>query len=123
MDANMVGARVLSIEGAEVESKTVVIVTDRGTLTLEHDQDCCEQVAVEEVDGDPADLVGHVLTVASESSEGSPENHSRGEGDLMRWTFYRFCTSNGDLTIRWYGASNGWYSVDVDAKWTEVSDG
>lgn len=119
MDANMVGARVLSIEGAEVESETIVIVTDRGTLTLEHDQDCCERVAVEEVHGDPADLVGHVLTVA----EDSEEDHSPGDGDLVRWTFYRFCTAGGDLTLRWCGTSNGWYSVGVDAKWTEVSDG
>lgn len=120
MVTNLEGARVLSITGVVVGGEEVVITTDRGTLRLWHDRDCCEQVRIEEVHGDPSDLVGHVVSRAEKATDGS--QLLRGE-EASLWTFYRFATDGGDLTLRWLGESNGYYSVEVDAEWSEVSDG
>lgn len=116
MVSNLVGARVLSITGASRGSEEVVITTDRGALKLWHDSECCEWVRVEEVDGDPGDLVGRVVSIAEETQDGVCD----GGGDRHKWTFYRLCTDGGDLTLRWLGGDNGYYSVDVDVEWTEV---
>lgn len=82
-----------------------------------HDQDCCEGVNIEDVNGDIADLVGSPIVLAEEStnSETDPEDHvgDHQYRDSFTWTFYRFATAKGFVTIRWYGESNGYYSESV----------
>lgn len=73
-----------------------------------HSQDCCESVSIEDICGDLDDLVGEPLLVAEECFSKNPEDCEYGV-----WTFYRFSTIKGTVTIRWYGTSNGYYSVGV----------
>ena len=83
---------------------------DGARYTFYHAQDCCESVTIEEVVGDLSDLVGAPILQAEEVSES--DEHS----DDMRvtWTFYKFATIKGSVTVRWYGSSNGYYSESVD---------
>lgn len=82
--------------------------------SLFHKQMCCESVMLEDVVGDLDDLVGTPIVSAEESSE----NHQRTceEGYLrsvQRYTFYHLRTHKGDVTLRFNGESNGYYSVAV----------
>lgn len=104
----LVGQTIRSIKGAEDGSFEVVIETDHLLLTMEHQLDCCENVRVEDVTGDPGDLIGCVVSVAEERTEDSPNDWGSGT-----WTFYEIRTTGGDLTIRWLGESNGYYSEGV----------
>lgn len=75
---------------------------------LYHSQDCCESVNIEDITGDVEDLIGLPLLMAEEST-------SPGEsGESSMWTFYKFATVKGYVSIRWLGQSNGYYSEGVD---------
>lgn len=84
---------------------------------LYHRQDCCESVSIEDVVGDLADLVGAPLGMAEEASN-EPDPGPKTEGGYTdesgTWTFYKFATEKGYVTVRWYGSSNGYYSESVD---------
>lgn len=79
---------------------------------LYHEQDCCESVTVDDVVGDVDDIVGEVLTMAEESTNSDEPGRDYYE-ESYTWTYYRFATARGYLTVKFYGASNGYYSESV----------
>lgn len=88
---------------------------DGSVYKLYHEQDCCEDVFVESVDGELSDLIGSPLLISAEESnaDGNPRSD---EAISFTWTFYKFATARGYVTIRWYGSSNGRYSEEVSLK-------
>ena len=87
--------------------------TDGVRYSFFHTQDCCESVYIEDICGDLDDLVGSPLVEAEVvvSECGCDEDH---ESDQVReWTFYKFGTAKGFVTVRWMGSSNGFYSTGV----------
>lgn len=77
---------------------------------MHHVQDCCEEVWIESIVGDLADLVGSPIIRAEEAV--SIEDAQRQETAL--WTFYKLATAKGYVDIRWVGESSGYYSERVD---------
>lgn len=77
-----------------------------------HQPECCECVSIEEIIGDLNDLIDTPILEAREDVSDVPDDLKR--DDTNQWTFYNFRTIKGSVTVRWFGSSNGWYSVAVD---------
>lgn len=98
---------------------SIIFVCDDGAeYKMYHEQDCCETVEIEDIDGDLDDLVGSEILVAEERSS-DDENAS----ESATWTFYTIATALGWVTIRWYGYSNGYYSESAQVCKIKDADG
>jgi len=97
------------------------IMSDGDEYVMYHEQECRESVTIEDICGDLDDLLG-VTLLMSEEARGETKSPEKAKGedygheDSETWTFYKFRTIKGDVTIRWYGSSNGYYSEWVDFK-------
>lgn len=118
MITELIGVTLASIDGAVKDSAEIkFIAEDRRSWRMFHEQDCCEYVYVEDVNGEVADLIGTPIIDASERSENNSQKDctpgvSKWD-ESYRWTFYRLSTIKGTVVIRWYGVSNGYYSESV----------
>jgi len=107
--------RILS--NVEVNEDTVrLYLTENHYVELYHDQDCCESVYVEDVVGDVNDLVGEMLVEAEEVAGHTTPDGVDEPSESYTWTFYKFRTRKGAVTIRFLGESNGYYSESVDIR-------
>ena len=106
----LLGKTIVSIENCNVDSEEVFINTSDNTrYVLLHTQDCCEYVRLADATGDVEDIIGYPLTMAEEVSQQEDSNWG-----TQTWTFYKFATIKGYVTLRWLGESNGYYSEKVD---------
>lgn len=88
----------------------LIFDSDSKTVRFFHKQDCCESVQIEDVIGDLDDLVGSEILLAEEATDHIDDR------DSQTWTFYKFATMKGAVTVRWLGESNGYYSESVDVE-------
>lgn len=91
------------------EDALLFVTDDNIPYIMYHEQDCCESVYIEDICGDLNDLLGCRLNVVTEETD-----RDCGVCESYTWTFYKFATIKGDVDMRWYGASNGYYSERVD---------
>ena len=112
----MVGKTIINIEGKVGEERIVFFMEDGKKYVMLHHDDCCEYVRVEDIIGDLGDLIGSPLLAAEESTSRIGPDGKVLDGsncESATWTFYKFATLKGYVTIRWLGESNGYYSESV----------
>lgn len=107
--ADLQGAVLSCIERARVSGGDALhfTATDGRVWTMRHIQDCCETVFLESVSGDLGDLVGTPILVAEENT------NAEGHDPTAFWTFYKFTTIKGHVTLRWC-REKSYYCTDVD---------
>ena len=127
--SELLGKTLLSIEVDDKKESILFKCLDGSQYLMCHDQHCCESVTIEDINGDLQDLIKTPLLKVEEvvSNEKTKEQlakeakkkEEQGDNyydwiDSFTWTFYKFATIKGYVTIRWYGESNGYYSESVD---------
>ena len=109
------GKTVLEVVGLEKQEESVTLkLDDNSELEFYHEYSCCEDFWLEDFEFSGKDIVGaKILDVllVSEKQEVTYDGS-------MTWTFYKVQTDKGELFMRWCGESNGYYSEDVDIKYT-----
>lgn len=93
------------------DDKIIFTSSDGYTYTMYHEQDCCESVEIDDINGDLNDLLNNPILLAEESTNYNKPRSSNDEESL--WTFYKLGTVKGYVNIKWYGTSNGYYSMGV----------
>lgn len=119
----MVGKTIVKASDVKKGADTILFLMSDGTAYgFYHDQDDIKYVSIEDVCGDISDLIGSPITQAEEATSKDrktidpftwSECAAKYE-DSQTWTFYKFATNRGSVTIRWLGQSNGYYSERVD---------
>lgn len=107
--ANLLGKTLINIEVDDDSTNIVFTTSDGKRWIMYHEQDCCESVFIDDVIGEWDALLGTPLLMAEEES--SP---GEVEDGTATWTFYKFGTVKGYVTLKWWGESNGYYSESVD---------
>ena len=113
VDVSILKGKIL--KDIKIKGTESILFIDEDDIEYEmfHDYDCCENVYIEDICGDINNLIGSKIIMAEEiiNRDLSPLNKY---DESYTWTFYKFATVKGYVTIRWYGESNGYYSEEVD---------
>lgn len=97
------------------DDQITFITEDGKEYIMKHYQDCCESVSIESIDGDIQRLIGSpIMTAEKVTKDDNTEDENGYKDAAAMWTFYKLGTIIDTVTIRWYGTSNGYYSVSVD---------
>ena len=94
--------------------------TETGELwVVMHAQSCCENVTIEDITGDLQDLVGAPIVMAEcvtkdGNAADAPPPPLSYSPESSTWSFCKFATAKGYVTVRFFGTSNGYYGETAD---------
>ena len=121
----MIGTVMKTIKGEVGDEEMRFMSEDGRQFIFWYEHDCCANCQIEDICGDLSDLVGSPIVEAEEVTnyvpEGDPLAKRYYRPESFTWTFYRFSTGKGTVTVRWLGESNGYYSETVSYRVLETS--
>jgi hypothetical protein len=109
----------IKISSYHDKSESLIFESAKNKFAFYHEQDCCEGVYIESISGDLNDLTESPIIQAEYTTK---HEENQDECESKTWTFYKFATIKGRVTVRWVGESNGYYSEEVDFKEIEGKD-
>lgn len=98
----------IKVKDKNEDNKILIKLTNGKYYKFYHEQDCCESVSIESITGDLEDLLNNPLLEAEEVTDSQDDDCGS-----TTYTFYKFSTIKGSVTVRWIGSSNGYYSESV----------
>lgn len=114
----MLGKTIIEIRG-EQGDEILLFLSTTECFKFHHVPDCCETVYINDIVGDINDILDEPLLVAEwVTSNNSATDDTQYESHT--WTFYKFATRKGSISIKWLGESNGYYSESVDYEYFQV---
>jgi hypothetical protein len=114
---SLLGKTIVEIK-VSVKNDAIYFTLENGDrYKMYHAQDCCEEVLIDDINGNLEDLIGYPITMAQESTNSDQPKNSYDKS--CTWTFYKLATIKGFVDIKWYGVSNGCYSEFVTFKKVE----
>ena len=109
-DIELLKDRTIKAIVTDHEEFIIFVLGDNEVVMMNHGQNCCENVSIENINGDLNHLLDTPLLRAEVKSTGNTETSCGDE----QYTFYTLATISGYVDLRWYGESNGCYSIEVD---------
>lgn len=115
----LVGRTLRSVIVNADRDRIIFACEDGEAFTAYHMQDCCESVTIHDIQGELDSLIGSkiVRTIESINDKNWPADVDlsvKTYSDSFTWTTHVIETASGaSVAIRWYGASNGYYSESV----------
>jgi hypothetical protein len=114
----LIGKTPVSVQHNQDYDQVEFSFSDGSRFVLLHIQDCCETVEIKQIDGDLDDLSGAEIIMA--------EVVTNIDDDVVdQWTFYKFATNKGYVTISWSGTlahQEIQYSLEVSEVWYDKDD-
>jgi hypothetical protein len=107
------GQTIRAINVAEGD-KSVSITTDQFVYVIDHEQDCCEQVRVFELQGDREFVLNKPIILAEEDNAAPDMDRDYRFDDSYTWTKFTLKTEAGEFSFWFLGESNGYYSESVN---------
>ena len=122
MDVSVLVGKTLTSVINDGNDEIIFVTSEDLQYKMYHSQDCCENVMIDDINGDLQDLVGSPILLSEQVSNEdfekkyaeSDEGKNSSSYDSYTWTFYKLATIKGYVDIRWFGSSNGYYSESVE---------
>jgi len=97
--------------GVSYNDGVILAFEDNTKAVITHEQDCCESVYLEDINGDLSALVGYPLLVCE--AVWQDNGYDEDNYGSSTWTFFKLGGVNDVVTLRFIGSSNGYYGEEV----------
>ncbi len=107
----LLGKKIKKIK--KINDDEIRFYTKNAEYRMYGDQECCENIYIDDICGDFKNIVKQEILLANESFQPCFSN-------TLGWTFYNLATIKGTVTITWKGKANSPY-YSLRAKLFKIS--